>query len=332
MVIEKRRMPMFILLNILTLGIYGFVQSMKMGKEIDALSEGDGEQPRFSYAVAVLFRAIPALLGLLGGLIVGAAMGSVAGVLGGALNSVIGFLDFLPSDVLDVFDVVGEFLGDYGTIVGDIESFAAAYASNAVLFRLASSLPTLIVVGCAVIGMFTAAAAGRVLSGIYLNYWWYRQNYRLKLNANRYGLVVNEKGSDIFLFRTFFDAAVLPLNFAFRLFSLFVPMLLVALIFRASPVAAAIIFLFICIAFCFFDAELTIGATFTHGITSKNLNRFADVAAAGAAPFDPMAYEYYPSATNFYNCAIPDALNGRFVTPTPTEISGIVRDVVAEEL
>ncbi|MCR5042038.1 MAG: FHA domain-containing protein, partial [Clostridia bacterium] len=46
----------------------------------------------------------------------------------------------------------------------------------------------------------------------------------------------------------------------------------------------------------------------------------------------PMAYEYYPSATNFYNCAIPDALNGRFVTPTPTEISGIVRDVVAEEL
>ena len=42
MTIQKRSFAMYVLLNCLTLGIYGAVVSNKIGQEVDALCEGDG--------------------------------------------------------------------------------------------------------------------------------------------------------------------------------------------------------------------------------------------------------------------------------------------------
>lgn len=75
MQIKKRSLPMYIFLNCITLGIYGFIVSMHIGDEINELCKGDGEKPRFGYAGAVMFRGIPGCLGIITGLIFG-LMGS----------------------------------------------------------------------------------------------------------------------------------------------------------------------------------------------------------------------------------------------------------------
>lgn len=71
MQIKKRSLPQYILLNCLTLGIYGFTVSKEIGNEINALCKGDGEQPKYGYCGAVMLRGIATALGLLIGLIVG---------------------------------------------------------------------------------------------------------------------------------------------------------------------------------------------------------------------------------------------------------------------
>lgn len=82
MTIQKRSFPIYVLLNCLTLGIYGAVTSAKMGKEINALCEGDGEEPRFGYFGAVLLHGISPLLGLVTGLIVGLINQSAINIFG----------------------------------------------------------------------------------------------------------------------------------------------------------------------------------------------------------------------------------------------------------
>lgn len=54
MTIEKRKLSKLILLNCLTLGIYGAVMYQNLGNEINELCEGDGEEPKFGYIGAVL--------------------------------------------------------------------------------------------------------------------------------------------------------------------------------------------------------------------------------------------------------------------------------------
>ena len=71
MIIQRRNLPVFILLNCLTLGIYGAIQSNKMGNEINALCKNDGEQPGMGYFGALFIRAIPAFFGILVGLVAG---------------------------------------------------------------------------------------------------------------------------------------------------------------------------------------------------------------------------------------------------------------------
>lgn len=58
MTIEKRKLAKLIFLNCLTLGIYGAITYQKLGNEINALCEGDGEEPRFGYMGAVLIGII----------------------------------------------------------------------------------------------------------------------------------------------------------------------------------------------------------------------------------------------------------------------------------
>lgn len=70
MQIKKRSLPMYIFLNCITLGIYGFVVNIQIGNEIDELCKGDGDEPRFNYAGAVMLRGISSLVGIIVGLIV----------------------------------------------------------------------------------------------------------------------------------------------------------------------------------------------------------------------------------------------------------------------
>lgn len=73
MQIKKRSLPIYILLNCLTLGIYGFLVSNQIGNEINALCKGDGEKPALGYTGAVMVRGIAPLTGILVGLILALA-------------------------------------------------------------------------------------------------------------------------------------------------------------------------------------------------------------------------------------------------------------------
>ncbi len=55
MTIEKRTLAKYLLLNCLTLGIYGFIVAQRMDKEINAVCKGDGQEPGMSYTLAWLF-------------------------------------------------------------------------------------------------------------------------------------------------------------------------------------------------------------------------------------------------------------------------------------
>lgn len=59
MQIQKRTLPMYIFLNCITLGIYGFVVANQMNREIDAICKGDGARPRFGYVATVFLALIP---------------------------------------------------------------------------------------------------------------------------------------------------------------------------------------------------------------------------------------------------------------------------------
>lgn len=56
---QKRTLPMYIFLNCITLGIYGFVVGRQMNEEINNLCNGDNQAPAVSYTAAVFIRLIP---------------------------------------------------------------------------------------------------------------------------------------------------------------------------------------------------------------------------------------------------------------------------------
>ena len=263
MQVQKRSFPMYVFLNCLTLGIYGLIVSMQIDKEVNALCQGDGEEPRFSYIIAVMLRGIAPILGLLVGLVIGLMGASNVG------------LNFIPG------------MGAYKAIA---VLFAMFYF--ALIFTL----------------------AGSIISGIYLNYWWYKQANRLKLNAWRYGLMVKESGTDNFLFRTVLDLLFLPITIILFILSSAIPAFIIWLITLAgntgAMVFAAVLLLIFSLPLMLFGMELTTGANFGMFFMFKNLNRFADVCQNGPAPFDPMGYEYYPSHESKYPNFLPKLVEG----------------------
>lgn len=269
MEIKKRSLPVYILLNCLTLGIYGFVVSMQVGDEINAICAGDDEEPKFGYAGAVMFRAIAPVIGIIVGLIV----------------------SLVATDSL-VFSFFGE-------------------AKAAIVFAAMA------------VGGLLFAIIGSIFSGIYLKYWWYKQANRLKLNANRYGLEVKEGGTDNFLFHTIFEVFVLPITAILLILSIAIPALIVWLITLADSegalVFASVLAFIFSLPILFFGVELTTGSNFAMFFIFKNLNRFADVYANGAQPFDKMAYEYYPSHDSFYPEFLSNIIKGGSVLTNKKE-------------
>ncbi len=261
--IEKRSLPMYIVLNCLTLGIYGFIVSKTMDKEITALCKGDNESPRYTYSTAVLFRGIAGVVGLILGLIFGII--SING------NGIIG--SFIPD----------------------------SYKVATVLMMMA-------------FGGLIFSIVFSVFSGIYLNFWWFKQASRLKVNGQRYGLNIKETGTDIFLFYTVAEMILIPVTLVLLVATLAIPALIVFLFSlidgEAMAVIVSILVFLIAMPLTFFGSELTAGATMAKYFMFKNLNRFADVYRNGAASFDPMAYEYYPSVSNKYPNFIPGMISG----------------------
>lgn len=205
--IKKRTLPMYLVLNCLTLGIYGFIVASQMNKEIDALCKGDKQAPGMGYALAWLFSKVP-------------------------------------------------------------------------------------------------------FGNIYYNYRWYHQANRMKVNANRYGLVIKETGTDIFLMRTAIQVPLVVLTAAEFVCAMIVPIILGWLLILLNPVVG-IIFLGLCLTIMvLFSNELTAGANLANYYIMKNLNRYADVYRNGATEFDPMAYEYYPSAAYQYPQFVPAMISG----------------------
>ena len=198
MKIEKRTLPKYILLNCLTLGIYGFAVARQMEQEINALCKGDHQRPGVSYTMAWLIAKLP---------------------------------------------IIGQ---------------------------------------------------------IYYLYWWYQQANRLKLNAHRYGINVKESGTDVFLMRTVLEAPLAMFTGLSIVGALLAPMVLALLFVWFAPVISIIILGAAALVLALFPAELSAGAIFSMYYMMKNLNRYADVARNGAAEFDPMAYEYYPSVAVKY--------------------------------
>lgn len=281
MQIKKRSLPMYILLNCLTLGIYGFIVSQQIGNEVNAICKGDGEEPRFGYTGAVLLRGISAIIGIVIGLIVGLASGSSMSYL-----SMLG-------------------MGGYKT--------AIIFVSLAV-------------------GGLAGTALGSVVSGIYLNYWWYKQANRLKLNGYRYELSIKESGVDIFLFRTVLDVLFLPINLVLIVLSLMIPGVIIWLISLAESMGAVVfisILLFVfSLPLMFFGTELTVGANFAMFFMFKNLNRYAKEYKNGAKPFDVMGYEYYPSIENKYPSFWNGTPNGASAVEKKSKVNNVADDTV----
>lgn len=307
MQIEKRRLPVYILLNCLTLGIYGFVVSNQIGNEVDQLCAGDDEEPRFGYGGAVLFRAIPVFIGL----VVGLVFGIIAST-------------GVDNIVIDLFDNADDLLG---TVLGFVhldDLFGASIFGS--FFSIVSDYKGITIISFMIVGVLLFGLLGRFISRIYLNYWWYKQTGRLKLNAHRYGITVKETGTDTYLFRTVLNVFLAPITLLLNVFALFIPVLICYLITlgkSTGAVLAALIILFLfLVPWLIFNAEISAGASFSTYFVFKNMNRYSDAVANGAAGFDRLGYNYYPSRESFYPGYLPRLLGGDFAGKQPI----IVRD------
>ncbi len=307
MQIEKRRLPVYILLNCLTLGIYGFVVSNQIGNEVDQLCAGDDEEPRFGYGGAVLFRAIPVFIGL----VVGLVFGIIAST-------------GVDNIVIDMFDNADDLLG---TVLGFVHLDDLLGASIfGSFFSIVSDYKGITIISFMIVGVLLFGLLGRFISRIYLNYWWYKQTGRLKLNAHRYGISVKETGTDTYLFRTVLNVFLAPITLLLNVFALFIPVLICYLITlgkSTGAVLAALIILFLfLVPWLIFNSEISAGASFATYFVFKNMNRYSDAVANGAAGFDRLGYNYYPSRESFYPGYLPRLLGGDFAGKQPI----IVRD------
>ena len=283
MTIRKRTLPKYILLNCLTLGIYGFIVGRQIDKEINTLCRDDGEQPRFSYTAAVLFRAISTIIGVIVGVIFGLISGSG--------------------------------LGFWGIMAGSMGmGFSGNWASALNMMSYAGDMQGIAVFLSMLTGGIVFTAIGSIISGIYLNYWWYRQAGRLKLNGYRYGITVRESGVDNLVFRTVMEIFLLPITCVIFVLACLIPTIFIMLLTLAQNmgayVFAAILAFLFGLPLMVFGTELTAGSNFAMFFIFKNLNRYADASRNGAQPFDAMGYEYYPSVESKYPNFLPGLING----------------------
>ena len=271
---EKKKVSKLMLLNCLTLGIYGAVQHQRLGNEINALFDGDGEQPRFGYMGSVLLALIYPALTVILGFIVSSAFS----------------MDYVTRDLVSSF-----MFGDAEDIMESIASMFGQLMARTVFMQ-----PLYIAVG--IVGLLTR---------IYRNYWWYKQSGRIKLNGGRFGIVVRESGTDTILFRTLVEVPLIVVTAVSWFLHLLVPGIICLLAFLISQGFGIVIAVICLTVFCLFARDCTAGAYLATYFMYKNMNRIADAGASGSS-FDPMGYEYYPSIQNHYANFAPQMVYGEF--------------------
>lgn len=155
---------------------------------------------------------------------------------------------------------------------------------------------------------------GLVTGGIYLEYWWYKQANRLKLNAGRYHLTVREGGLSLIAFRTWSNLVgnLISLYFGFmmfgRLFSSFYTSLLGNIIGygygygygMAPSFGFGSGFFMLLLFISWLTPTWSIMGYVGLSFLIKNLNRYAEVSEAyEPLAFEPMGYAYYKADGNF---------------------------------
>ena len=275
MTIERKNIGKLILLNCLTLGIYGAIMHQRMGNEINALCNDDGEEPRVSYIGSVLLTLVPVALFAILGLISANASGGAANVL--SMASRYNFTDMQD---------VGQFLLRYiGTMLGSILFIQPLYYLVGIL---------------------------SVLLKVYREYWWYKQTGRIKLNGWRFGLAIRESGVDTILFRTLTQIPLIVVTAVSYVLHLLVPGIVCLLISLASQTFGIVLFgVFACV-FLVFAKDCSAGAYLATYFAYKNINRIID-SGLRVAPFDPMGYEYYPSVGDHYDNLAPHIVYDEYV-------------------
>ena len=263
---ENRKISKLILLNCLTLGIYGAVAHQRMGNEINILCDGDGEQPRASYMVTILLSLIAPVLYFILSFVTSLVSANSINLM--AMNN--------------IRNVWGAVLGTVGTSI-------------------------------AIAPFWIAASIISVLFALYRHYWWYKQAARITLNANRFDLVVRERGTDILLFRTLLEIPLLIASAVLYCLHLLVPGILAWIFSLLSPAFGYVFFIICAFIFGIFQLDCSAGAYIGTYFMYKNLNRIA-ATGMNPQPFDSMAYEYYPSFRNNYNNAIPRINYGDFAS------------------
>ncbi len=271
--IKKRSLPVYILLNCLTLGIYGFVVSCQMGKEVDALCRGDGERPKLTYAGALLIRGIAPILGIIFGLI--AALVDI-----GSIGIVFKYLGAYSAGLM----ISGEF--------------------KAMIIFLSMTVWGLIftLIGSIITGIYLKYWWYKQAGRLNLN------GYRYGLTVRETGTDIFLFRTVIELILL---PITLILVFAACALPLFIVWLVTLAESIGAYVFAFVLLFVFSIPLMLFGCELTTGAYFSQGVMFRTLGRYANVYRNGAQPFDLMGYSYYPSVDNKYPNFLPGLIGGQ---------------------
>lgn len=154
---------------------------------------------------------------------------------------------------------------------------------------------------------------GIVTGGLYLEYWWYKQANRLKLNAGRYNLTIRESGLSMIAFRMWSSGlkTILMVIIGIIVVMSVISVGIASLTFGyyGGFGGSSLIFSLLFGGNWFFGLLRFIGfITPAWGIMGyiglsfmfKNLNRLAEVYEGyEPLPFDPLGYEYYNADCNF---------------------------------
>lgn len=277
MSVKKRSLPMYIFLNCITLGIYGFVVSSQIGKEINYLCKGDGERPAVGYFGAVMYRAIAVFIGLIFGLIMGVLQVNEIGISFGWMSLDGGWSSSCANTLIIFGNMI--FWGTFCTAFGGLLS-----------------------------GIYFKYWWYTQTNRLKLNAWRYGLTVRESGMDNFLFRTVCEI--------LFVPVTLVLYGLSFAFPSLIIWLVSLANSEGALIFAAILLFL-CTIPMLLFGMELTTGANFAMYFTFKTLNRFADACHNSPEPFDRMGYKYYPSCENKYPNFLPGLINEAPPEPSP---------------
>lgn len=242
-----RSIAVYIVLNCLTLGIYGFIVNRKIGKDINNICANDGQKPGMGYGYVILLRAIMPIFGLI--------IGFIFGLVAYCGNPGFGFIKFVNNFDWLWYDLIQKplewFFTDLFGLYLKEWSLGATKFYGVITFSIAFGL------FFAVIGYFTTSIVRYV--------WCYKNAERFKRAASQYGVSVKDGGSNDLLYRTALEIALSPASALLLLLGMFAPIVFGFIIYACTrsvmgiAIATFIIFISSVINFVF-GADMRCGS------------------------------------------------------------------------